>query len=71
MARQNGGGYGGYGYTPTGVDSTPQKAPREEYNQPLTQPTPMGGMGQPISQSMSQPLSAMTDTAEPPRARAK
>jgi hypothetical protein len=32
MPRQNS---RGYGYSPTAVDTTPQKAPREEYSQPV------------------------------------
>jgi SHO1 osmosensor len=59
MPRQNGSGYGGgYGYTPAGVDTTPQKAPRPEYSQPLQQP---------MSQPTSQP--ALSDMAEPRRAK--
>lgn len=69
MPRQNGGGYG-YGYQPTGVDSTPQKAQREpqghreEYGQPMGQPSMQPP--QPMSA-----VSAVSDNAESPRQRAK
>lgn len=49
MPRQNA-GYGGYGYTPTGVDTTPQKPTRQEYS--ITQPS------QPALSEVAEPLRA-------------